>query len=123
MPPEPPNAPRKSLTFDYVYAKDHRTVPCSGVFGGLTPLDGLFLAVYSEHIPVPQRVVHGLNPDGTLGAETSRTAPCDLSREVHVTLMLDAGAVVSLRDWLTDKIAQLEKRKAKRIEMKGSAKE
>lgn len=103
-----------TVDFHYVKTGRYRTYHVDGVFGGMTPKGYIYMELFVERAPTPQIVTQEVNPDMTLGKETSRQGKKGLIREVEAGVILDLKTAELLRDWLTDKINNLnEMQKAK----------
>ncbi|HTF40645.1 MAG TPA: hypothetical protein VK754_08635 [Propionibacteriaceae bacterium] len=113
---EPPKVDR--VTFAYIRGPQCRTVFAEGAFGGPSPSGGLLEAnFYTVHRPLPDRVVHNVNPqDGVLGSEVKeeRVIRSGFVREVEVTLLLTTASAKSLHKWLGERIVELESVKGKK---------
>lgn len=96
------------VAFDYIKNNNFRIIQADGAIGGLTPSGKIHFALYSERPPIPRRLVHKINDDGSLGPiireETvSRDA---VIREMEVDVFLDVAVARSLHQWLSDKIGE-----------------
>lgn len=71
---------------------------------------------WSERFPIPKQVVYVLNSDGTLGDEvkSERQARTAIVREVDAGVVMNLETVRAFRDWLNDRIAEVEKILAER---------
>lgn len=100
------------VTFAYVRGPLCRTVFADGAFGGPSPTGGLLeVNFYTVHRPLPDRVVHPLNPDGTLGNEIrdERVIRSGFIREVEVALLLTHASAKGVHKWLGERLAEMEK--------------
>src|SRR5438874_1780807 len=96
------------VRFDYIKSNLFRVIHADGVVGGLTPRLDIHMDFWSERFPIPQRVVHTLTDDGTLGEElkTERLTREGIVREVEAGVVLDLEVAKAFREWLTDRIAE-----------------
>lgn len=96
------------VAFDYIKNNNFRIIQADGAIGGLTPSGKIHFALYSERPPIPRRLVHNINDDGSLGpiirGETvSRDA---IIREMEVDVFVDVAVARSLYKWLGEKIGE-----------------
>ena len=101
----------KRVAFDYIKNSNFRTIQADGAIGGLTPSGKIHFALYSERQPIPRRLVHKLNNDGSLGPiiqeeSVSRDA---VVREMEIDVFLNADVANSLYQWLGQKIEEWNK--------------
>lgn len=102
--------PSTEIKFHYIKANDFRVISATGVWGGTTPRGNISMSFFTERTPIPKTISHELTEEGKLGAETNRDLLEGVIRDVHINVMVDLPFASSLRDWLDDKIAELEKR-------------
>lgn len=95
------------VEFHYVKSGLFRVVHVDGAWGGATPRGHITMSVFSERGPIPQRLVHKINEDGTLGEQVSSVSKTGIIREVEVELVMDLEAARSIGDWLTKNIITL----------------
>ena len=102
-----------SLSFHYLKAHDFHTVHADGVFGGVNPRGRVNVAFYSERFPLPKAISHRIDQDGKLdlSEELRRDTIGGIVRDVHVLVDMDYPLAVSFRDWLDEKISQIESSK------------
>jgi hypothetical protein len=96
------------VNFDYIKGNFFRVIHVDGAIGGLTPQRLLHAALYSERPSIPQRLVHRVNPDGSLGDrldEESLTRG-SVVRELEADLIMSIGTAESLANWLLDKVRE-----------------
>ncbi len=96
------------LRFEMIKSPQYRTVHADGVFGGLTPSGKVHLAVYNERFAVPTALENEVLPDGSLGTETKREGRQAIVREMDVGIVMSIEAAKALRDWLDDKVKQMD---------------
>ena len=99
------------MSFDYIKSNFFRVIHADGVVGSVTPRLGIHMDFWSERLAIPKRVVHNVEPDGTLGEEIrdEREARDALVREVEVGVVVDLGTAKSIAKWLAEKIARAER--------------
>lgn len=97
-----------SVTFHYIKSGLFRVVHVDGAWGGATPRGHITMSVFSERGPIPQRLVHQINDDGTLGKQVESASKSGLIREVEVELVMDLEAARGISDWLARNIKSLE---------------
>lgn len=95
------------VEFHYIKSGLFRVVHVDGAWGGATPRGHITMSVFSERGPIPQRLVHQINDDGTLGEQVSLVSKTGIIREVEVELVIDLEAARSISDWLTKNIKTL----------------
>lgn len=99
------------IRFDFEKSHFFRTIHVDGVFGGPTPQGLIQLAFYSERLPVPKTVTHEVTEQGMLGPEIGavRVSRTSIYRELEINAMMTPDVARALRDFLNEKIEQLEK--------------
>jgi hypothetical protein len=102
--------PPPKVVFHYIKNAAFRVIHTDGAFGGITPSGHIHMSLYSERTPIPQRMAHPLNPNGTLGEPIpSETVGKDgIVREVDVDVMMNIETTKSLYMWLGQKIKEHE---------------
>ncbi len=101
----------ENLKFDFIKSEQFRVIHADGVLGGVTPRLKIFMSIWSERPPIPQRVVHSINADGTMGAEIADQRvirDSDVVREVEAGVVMDIGLARAVVLWLQDKIKTAE---------------
>ena len=104
------------LKFDYIKSNVFRVIHADGVIGGPTPRLSIHMDFWSERFPIPQQTVHEVNPDGGLGEELKeeRQSRKAIVREVEIGVVMDLDTAKSFREWLNDKITEIERVLAER---------
>jgi hypothetical protein len=100
------------ISFDFIKSNYFRVIAVEGAFGGLSPsARNIHMAIYSERRPIPRTTVHTVSKDGVLGAEErdKRDERSSYVREIEADLVMDLPTAISTRQWLDDKIMQIEK--------------
>ncbi len=79
----------------------------------MTPSGKIFLGIYNERFPIPTATVHEIGPDGKVGDEmrSERESRNAILREIDVGVEMDLDVARATREWLDDKIKDLESRK------------
>ena len=102
-----------NVAFHYIKTNSFQVVHADGVWGGPTPRGYISMSFYSERHPIPQKIVHQITPQDTLGKEIDRDAKDGIVREVGVEVLIDLPMAKSLVPWLKEKIASLENKTRK----------
>ena len=112
MPEKPKNEPKtpENIELQYLKTSNYRTYYVSGVFGGGTPNGNIYMELFVERAPTPKIVVHKLGKNGSLGEEIKREGKTGIIREVEAGLVMDLKTASLLKEWLSEKIEQIEKR-------------
>jgi hypothetical protein len=99
----------KKLSFDYIKSNFFRVIHCDGVVGGLTPNGWIHMAAWSSRQPFPQKVVHELTPEGTLGAEIDRTGrEVTFIRELEADIVFSPAMAEVIIGWLQARVSELK---------------
>ena len=109
----------KPLRIEYKKSQAFRVIHADGAYGGTSPRLQLFIAFYSERFPIPTVLTYETSETGAPVRELTaeRESKEGLFREVEVGVTLDINAAKGFLDWLTARVAELEK---KREEILGS---
>lgn len=93
------------INFDYIKANSFRVIHVDGAIGGLTPSRLVHAALYSERSAIPQRIVHEVAPDGTLGAriDAQTLARTGIVREVEIDVIMSPEVAHNLGLWLLER--------------------
>jgi hypothetical protein len=96
------------VSFEFIKGTYFRVIHVDGAWGGLTPKGMMSIAVYSERLPIPQKTVQSVLPDGSLGPELieERVSRQSIIRELEADLIMDLSTAQILHAWLGDKIEQ-----------------
>ena len=103
--------PPQQIEFHYIKSPAFRTVHVDGVFGGLRPTGeaSLAIAVFSERLPIPQRVTVAID-EGKVGAEIERVSRRGIVRELDAELIMSMTTAQTLYDWLGTKLEEFRAR-------------
>lgn len=98
---------RDEITFHYVKGNFFRVLHVDGVIGDDTPTGFIHMTVYSERPALPKTSKHKLTADGDLGDPTF-TGKEGFVREMDADLIFDRDTAIAMRDWLDDRIKDME---------------
>ena len=99
---------KKQITFKTETSENHITFLSNRIWGGLKP-GGLFeINFLLETTLLPDKITMEINPDGT-EKEISRIQADEIIRENQATAYLTLETLLSLQNWLNDKVRELEK--------------
>ncbi|GEM_PF-958424 len=94
------------LDVHYVKSTSCRVIHVSGAWGSITPQGIIHAAVYSEHVFLPEHVEYPITEDGKV---TDVRFPGNvITREIEAELFMNQEVATSLRNWLNDRLAELE---------------
>jgi hypothetical protein len=98
------------IKFDYIKSNFFRVVHADGVWGGITPRQGIVMGFWSERPPIPEQMVFHVKPEGSLGEEIKeeRKGREAIVREVEVNVMMELGSAKAFLAWLQAKVELLE---------------
>jgi hypothetical protein len=105
--PIPGDAPQR-IKFHYIKGQHFRVVHVDGLIGGVTPRGLIHMAVYSERPAIPQVTEHALSETGMLGDIASQEGKEGIVREIDVDLMITRTTAIEFRDWLTERINDMD---------------
>jgi len=96
------------------YEKSHlcRVIHCDGAWGGLTPHGDVHMALYSEHRAMPSQSVYEVGPDNRTATEVPIEERLENVREIEVEAILTYEGAVALRNWLNDRIKNIDEVRA-----------
>ncbi len=98
-----------SVRMNYIKGNNFRVVHVDGAIGAITPRGLIHAALYSERLPIPRLMVHPIQDDGVLGPAIEREGLPGVVREIEISLMLDRATAESLREWLSERLADLDR--------------
>lgn len=98
----------QKVVFEYIKSPFFRVIHADGMIGGLTPAGNLHVVFYSERPPVPQKMSHAVNADGTLGdAIPEHTKVREgIIREMDVDAVMSVQVAEALMTWLAARVAE-----------------
>ncbi len=99
------------IAFDYIKGNYFRVAHADGVIGGLTPSGNVHMAFYSERGPIPQKEVHAVLPDGSLGEVLSdrMVVRPGIIREMDIDIVMSPDVAKNILRWLTEAVEELDK--------------
>lgn len=102
---------KQSVRFHWTTSNQFRVIHADGAYGGLTPYGAIFVALYSDHPPIPDVTVQPVSEEGLLGPEIAegKVAAEGIEREVEVSIVMSIPTAEALRDWLNERIKLAEK--------------
>jgi hypothetical protein len=106
---QPRAAPTTPVAFNYIKSNSFRVIHVDGAIGSITPRGLIHASLYSERMPIPRLMVHPVGADGNLLPPVQQEIRPGVVREVEVSLILDRNSAESLRDWLGQQIAELDR--------------
>ena len=92
------------VAFDYIKGNLFRVVHVDGAIGGATPNGGLHIAFFSERLPIPQREVRSVNPDGSLGGIAESKVRPAIVREIDFDIIMSLPVAEGLVSWLQERV-------------------
>lgn len=100
----------KRVAFDYIKSPHFRTIVAEGIFGGISPRGRINMAIWNERWPIPKQSVQEIGKKNELGKEIieERVSRDAVIREVDVMLSLDVTTAIQMRDWLNDKLGDID---------------
>jgi hypothetical protein len=98
----------RTVQFHYIKGKDFRVVAADGAMGSLTPQGRIMVTVYNERAAIPRIVIQEISPEGDLGDILEADGRAGFVREMEVAILMDRDGAENLRDWLTDKLNELD---------------
>ncbi len=99
------------VTFHYLKGPDFRTIHVDGAIGGLTPSGHLHIAFYAERMAIPQQTTQQVNPDGTLGDESTREVKEGVVRQMETDIIVNESTARNIKVWLDQKLEEFEVRR------------
>jgi hypothetical protein len=79
-----------------------------GALGGITPRGFIHVAIFSERPALPQTTEHEVSAEGQVSDPIAEEGKAGIVREMDADLIMTKQAATELRDWLTERIEQLE---------------
>jgi len=101
-----------TVDINYIKSQLYREVPCDGMMGGPTPSEKIWLGFYSERLPIPRVMRHGLVEGGAEGQWSldPSSEPVMIEGKSGVIRNLEVGLYMSidtaeqLRNWLVENL-------------------
>jgi hypothetical protein len=100
----------ETLNFDYIKSSQFRVVHSDGAFFALTTQGGLTISFFAERQPIPRRVVHKVNADGSLGEELpgQRVVRDAVIRDTEVAVTMNLETAKRVIEKLDEMIKRAE---------------
>ncbi len=93
--------PGQRISFHFIKSNQFRVIRVDGGHGGVTPTGQVQIALYSERLPIPQKTVHDVGPDGRLVDKPVEVIARDgVVREVEVEAVMDASTARAVAEFL-----------------------
>jgi len=101
------------LAFDYIKSQYFRVIRADGMIGSVTPNGFIHVIFFSERPAIPRRIVYKLTSSGELGPEieSERVSRDSVVREMDADLFINLSTAISFRDWLTQRIDELKRKR------------
>lgn len=105
--------PTTKVRVDCEKSNAFRVIHADGVYGGTTPRLQLFIAFYNERFPIPKAMTYEVSEAGAPEREiiAERESKEGIFREVEVGVVFDINVAKAFAVWLTEKVAELEKKR------------
>jgi hypothetical protein len=103
------------VNFDYLKSNQFRVVHADGAFFALTPQGGLTVAFFAERQPIPRRITHKVNMDGSVGEEIAeqRVVRDAMIRDTEVAVTMTAETAKRIKETLEGILKKLDEIKSK----------
>jgi hypothetical protein len=102
---------QKTIDINYIKSNDYREVACDGAIGGATPSEKLWVAFYTERLPLPRIARHELISTSSSDMRVDPDKPplvldgrAGIVRNVEFGLYLTRDAARTLHAWLGSQI-------------------
>jgi hypothetical protein len=94
----------------FVKNNDFKTVPGSGVFGGITNSGLINMVIFTERVPLPENIILEIDDElGTIKREVSRDIKEGTMRELQMGVLFDIETAKATADWLNSHVESLKK--------------
>jgi hypothetical protein len=94
----------------FVKNNDFKTVPGSGVFGGITSSGLINMVIFTERVPLPENIIVEIDDElGTIKREVSREIKQGTMRELQMGVLFDIETAKATANWLNSHVESLEK--------------
>ncbi|HEY8780110.1 MAG TPA: hypothetical protein VIM16_00705 [Mucilaginibacter sp.] len=99
-----------AITFHNKISQNFRQVHVDGAYGGITPPGYINLSFYGERQPIPKSTDYSLNDNNALEkVKDNSDSKKGIVREYEFGIYCDLKTAINIRDFLTDRISELEK--------------
>ena len=101
----------KKIAFHYIKSNQFRVVHVDGALGGITPTGDIFVSLYSQRGPIPQKTVQEVNESGEVGDEImeERVSRDGLVREIEIGISVRPEVAKNLINWPQKKVEEYDK--------------
>jgi hypothetical protein len=99
----------QQVVFHYIKSTFFRVAHADGVIGGITPRGPIHISFYSERPAIPQSTEQAILETGALGEITAQTGREGIVREMDIDIIITRQVAADLRDWLAQRIEDLDK--------------
>jgi hypothetical protein len=100
---------KQKISFRYKVSPNFAAYAIDGVHGGLTPNGEIMMNVFHERPAIPQKTVHEINPDGTLGETIEKEGKKSIIRDVPFGLSMSPSTARIIAKWLNEKADEYDK--------------
>ncbi len=98
-----------TVKFKYIFSDDYKTNHITGVYGGITSCGDLEAHFYYERSALPREMEYEVTENGSLGQVVGvKPEEHKIIRNIVGGVTMSREMVYSLRDWLNDRIAEME---------------
>jgi hypothetical protein len=102
-------SPPKTVDVNYIKTAGYRSYYVDGIFGGVTPTLMIYMELFLQRQVTPQIIEHEVGPEGRLGKELKRVGKQGIVREIEAGIVMNLETAKILRNWLDDRIKQLDR--------------
>lgn len=101
----------ETINFDYLKSAQFRVIHSDGAFFALTTQGGVTISFFAERQPIPRRVTHKVNGDGSLGEEIveQRVVRDAVIRDTEVAVTMSLDTAKRIREKLDEVFKIVEK--------------
>jgi hypothetical protein len=92
----------------YQRSRHYRTIHADGAQFGVTPRAAIQFTLFTDQRPMPEFVLHQLNPDGNLGEVIEEAKKEGVIREVEANIVMDVATATSFVEKLQDILKQIK---------------
>ncbi|MGA2150797.1 MAG: hypothetical protein ABSG48_01395 [Geobacteraceae bacterium] len=102
---------KPAINFKYIFDYGYNPVYVNGAHGGISPRGELVMNFYLERQPLPNSISHEINPNGTIGNQTTEE-PEDLKnslvRFIDTGVVLNYESARNIHFWLGERLKEME---------------
>jgi hypothetical protein len=107
-----PDNPTK-IGIYYQRSRHYRTIHADGAQLGVTPRAAIQFTLFTDQRPMPEFVLHQINPDGNLGEVIEEAKKEGVIREVEANVVMDVATATSFVEKLQGVLEQIKSLQAK----------